>query len=69
MRLENRTNTALLVIDVQQGLFQKSNPIYKADEFLNKINALVEQAHNAGAPVFYVQHSNQRDLIQGSEAW
>jgi nicotinamidase-related amidase len=69
MKLGNRTKPALLVIDVQQGLFQKSHPIYKADELLDNIISLVERAHQAGAPVFYVQHSNQKDLIQGSAAW
>jgi nicotinamidase-related amidase len=69
MKLKNHNKVALLVIDVQQGLFQKSHPIFKADELLNNINALVEQAHKVGVPVFYIQHSDQRDLIQGSDAW
>ena len=69
MKPENGSKIALLVIDVQQGLFQKSHPIYKADEILNNINSLVERAHQAGVPVFYIQHSDQRDLAQGSEGW
>lgn len=69
MKLENQSRIALLVIDVQQGMFHKSHPIYKADELLKNINSLVERAHQAGVHVFYIQHSDQRDLIQGSEAW
>jgi nicotinamidase-related amidase len=61
--------TALLVIDVQQGLFQKSHPIYGADELLDRINSLVEQAHQAGVPVFYVQHCDQTGLVRGTDAW
>jgi nicotinamidase-related amidase len=65
----NQNNTALLVIDVQQGLFRKSTPIYKADELLENINLLVDRAHGAGAPVFYIQHSDNRTLVKGSQDW
>jgi nicotinamidase-related amidase len=54
MEQENQTKQALLVIDVQQGLFEKSHPIYKATELLDNINSLVGQAHRAGVPVFYI---------------
>jgi nicotinamidase-related amidase len=62
-------DTALLVIDVQQGLFKKSTPIYRADELLNNINLLVDGAHRAGAPVIYVQHSNPKTLAYGTNDW
>jgi nicotinamidase-related amidase len=66
---ENHHGVALLVIDVQRGLFEKSTPVYQADELLKNISALVDRAHRAGAAVFYVQHSDQRDLRAGSEGW
>jgi len=65
----NQNNTALLVIDVQQGLFRKSTPIYMADELLENINLLVDRAHGAGVPVFYIQHSDTRTLVKGSHDW
>jgi nicotinamidase-related amidase len=68
-RKSNPNQLALLVIDVQQGLFKKSTPIYKAEELLMAINELVDSAHRANVPVFYVQHSNQKDLLYGSEEW
>jgi nicotinamidase-related amidase len=61
--------TALLVIDVQQGLFHKSSPIYKADEFITNIQALIERAHQAGAPVIYIQHESDKVLPKGSDDW
>ena len=64
-----RGSIALLVIDVQQGLFSKSTPIYKAEELLRNINSLVDRAHGVGAPVFYVQHSDGRTLLEGSPDW
>jgi len=66
---ELSTNTALLIIDVQRDLFEKSTPVYRGDQVLKNINALVDRAHAAGAPVFYVQHSTKTTLIEGSSAW
>jgi nicotinamidase-related amidase len=65
----NRDRVALLIIDVQQGLFRKSTRLYKADELLATINDLVGCAHAAGAPVYYVQHSSEKVLPWGSEEW
>jgi nicotinamidase-related amidase len=65
----NPANLALLVIDVQQGLFRKSTPIYQADELLENINLLVDRAHAVGVPVFYIQHSDSRTLVKGSQDW
>ncbi len=62
-------NCALLVIDVQQGLFNKSTPIYRAEDLLRNINSLVNRAHQAGAPVVYVQHSAAKQLVKGSQDW
>ncbi len=65
----DKSNAALLVIDVQQGLFEKSTPIYKAEELLENITSLVERAHHEGVPVFYVQHSDGRTLVKWSPEW
>lgn len=61
--------TALLVIDVQNGLFHKSTPIYKAEVLLRNINTLTERAHHAGVPVFFVQHNDKRALVSETEDW
>ena len=60
---------ALLVIDVQQGLFKKSTHIYRADELLENIILLVDRAHRDGVVVFYIQHSDNRALVYGSQDW
>jgi len=67
--VSSRTGTALLIIDVQQGLFQKSTPIYKAKELLQNINTLVGKARRADVPVFYIQHSGKGGLEKGSGGW
>jgi nicotinamidase-related amidase len=62
-------NVALLVIDVQKGLFHRAHPIYKAKELLENINNLVNRSHENGVPVYYIQHANESSLVEGSEAW
>lgn len=61
--------TALLVIDVQQGLFDRPEPVFRDATLLEVIKALVERAQNALVPVFYLQHENKGTLRRGSPAW
>ena len=63
------SNTALLVIDVQNGLFSRPTPIYKAEELLENINSLSNQFAQTGGPVFFIQHSNQKLLQRDTENW
>ena len=46
---------ALLVIDVQQGLFASEQP-HDGEAVVQRIAALVARARAAGAPIFFVQH-------------
>lgn len=62
-------NMALLVIDVQKGLFHRPHPIYKAEELLKNINNLVDRSHENAVAVYYIQHANKSSLMEGSEAW
>lgn len=65
--VQGREACALLVIDLQRGLFKR--PIYRAQELLNAISLLVDRAHRAGAPVFLAQHANESTLVEGSDDW
>jgi nicotinamidase-related amidase len=61
--------TALLVIDVQKALFDRSTPIFQSGQLIQNINELVAKAHRAHVPVIYVQHANTSFLAEGSEGW
>ena len=63
--LENRPNTALLVIDVQNGVVGEA---YERDAIVANVGAVVEKARAADVPVVWVQHSSD-NLRQGSEQW
>lgn len=49
------STTALLVIDVQVGLVEGSEPVYQAEAVLAHIAGLIARARAAGTPVVYVQ--------------
>jgi nicotinamidase-related amidase len=63
--LSDRPNTALVVIDVQNGVVTGA---HERDEVVANINTLVGKARADGIPVVWVQHSSQ-ELMRGSEAW
>ena len=60
--------TALIVIDVQTGLF--APPPAQADAVLDAINRLMAGARANGVPVIFVQHETAHDELRyGSPAW
>jgi nicotinamidase-related amidase len=66
---KNQSKQALLVIDVQKGLFERATPIYEAEQVLENINTLIHKARQEGVPVIFIQHSNDNSLVKGSDAW
>ncbi|MDI1465939.1 cysteine hydrolase family protein [Catellatospora sp. KI3] len=63
--LTDRPNTALLVIDVQNGVVANA---HDRDHVIANIGALVDRARAADVPVVWVQHSDA-DLVKGSDPW
>lgn len=61
--------TALLVIDVQHALFQRASPVYNADKLLQRLNTLMDRAHQAETPVILFQHMNKGVLKKNSKGW
>jgi nicotinamidase-related amidase len=63
------TNKALLVIDIQMGLFEYSNPVHNEEQLLANINSLIEKARENDIPVIFIQHENDTLFIRDSDAW
>jgi nicotinamidase-related amidase len=63
--LSNRPQTALLVIDVQNGVVAGA---HDRDGVVANVGALVEKARESGVPVVWVQHSDD-GLKRGTEEW
>jgi nicotinamidase-related amidase len=63
--LKDRPKTALLVIDVQNGVVGEA---YDRDAVVANIATLVDKARAADVDVVWIQH-NDDDLKQGTESW
>src|SRR5258705_10354671 len=63
--LENRPNTALLVVDVQNGVVEGAPG---RDTVVANVGSLVEKARDEQVPVVWVQHSDE-GLAKGSDEW
>jgi nicotinamidase-related amidase len=63
--LENRPNTALLVIDVQKGVVEEA---HERHAVLANIATVVDKARREQVPVVWVQHSDD-GLARDSDDW
>jgi nicotinamidase-related amidase len=63
--LENRPNTALIVIDVQNGVVEGN---HDRDAVVANIGSLVAKARDEEVPVVWVQHAS-KNLEPGSDSW
>lgn len=62
--------SALLIIDVQRGLFDEDPRPFDADAVINRINALAHRARATKVPVVFVQHEQASGLLEhGSQSW
>ena len=64
-KLENRPNTALLVVDVQNGIVGGA---YERDAVVANVGSLVEKARRERVPVVWIQHSDEQ-LARGTDNW
>ena len=62
---ENRPNTALLVVDVQNGVVEGA---HERDAVVANVASLVEKARRERVPVVWVRHSDDQ-LARGSDEW
>jgi nicotinamidase-related amidase len=63
--LQNRPNTALLVIDVQNGVVEGA---HERDAVVTKVGSLVDKARRERVPVVWIQHSDDQ-TVRGSDRW
>src|SRR5688500_15081904 len=63
--LENRSNTALLVVDVQNGVVAGA---HERDAVVANVGRLVEKARRERVPIVWVQHASE-EFPTGSDAW
>jgi nicotinamidase-related amidase len=62
--------TALLVIDVQQGLCEGEHQAFDSAQVIGRINRVSAKARAAGVPVIFIQHESQTGYLEfGTPAW
>jgi nicotinamidase-related amidase len=63
--LENRPNTALLVIDVQNSVLGGA---HERDAVVANIGSLLDKARGEGVPVVWVQHHDEQ-IVRDTDGW
>ncbi|AOY96764.1 cysteine hydrolase [Cupriavidus sp. USMAA2-4] len=68
---EPSARRALLILDMQCGLFDGPEPPYEGERVLARINRLAARARAAGAPVLAARHTGPAGspIAPGSPAW
>lgn len=62
---------ALMIVDVQQGMFETPAPLHRGSETVERIAALLRRARAAGLPVIHIRHDGGKDhrLAAGTAGW
>ncbi|MGF6094683.1 cysteine hydrolase family protein [Pseudomonas sp. 18175] len=62
---------ALLIIDMQTGLYDGPEKPYERERLLDNINHLIERARKANTPIFVAQHTGPAGspIAAGSPLW
>ncbi|WP_152391881.1 cysteine hydrolase family protein [Paenibacillus guangzhouensis] len=64
------SNQALIIIDVQQAMFDPAAPVYQGDALLEKLQGLIVQARSNHIPIVYVQHEEEEGpLVRDTPSW
>jgi nicotinamidase-related amidase len=60
---------ALLVIDMQVGLFEGDPPRHDADGVVQRMNEIAKAVRATGDIVIFIQHEDNGDFRRGTEEW
>ncbi len=62
-------SAALLIIDVQEGLFKKKNKIFNEEQLFSNINYLIEKSREKSIPIIFIRHTNKSFLSENTADW
>lgn len=62
---------ALLVIDVQNGMFQEGHVVSKGERLIDTLKDLIQKARSTETPILYIQHNAPagKPLEYGTKGW
>ncbi|CAA0125305.1 Streptothricin hydrolase [BD1-7 clade bacterium] len=61
--------SAVLIIDVQRGVFESETEIFDAQRVIDNINILIDKARLQSSIVIFIQHEIQGVAEYGSKIW
>ena len=65
-----RAGSAVLVIDVQQGLCEGEGKAFDCEGVIRRINLVTEKGRQAGVPVIFIQHEAKAGYLErDTPAW
>src|SRR5262249_1331711 len=64
MSAQSEGKTALLLIDIQQGIINAPDGLYEAETIIGRCADLLQRARVAGIPVLHVQHSEEGSELE-----
>jgi nicotinamidase-related amidase len=63
--------SALLIIDVQNGMFSEENPVFNSNLVISNLKQLLVNARSNNIPIIYIQHNapTGKMLEPGTKEW
>jgi nicotinamidase-related amidase len=59
----------LIIIDVQVGIFNLKNKVFREDELIGSIQALIQEARKRQYAIIFTQHENKSFLKKNTLDW
>lgn len=63
------SNSCLIIIDMQNGIFKQKNGVFNSDIIINNINKSIHHSSENNIIVIITQHENKTSLQKNSENW
>ena len=69
--VKDMKKSALIIIDVQNGMFHEGNAVNNGDLLIHNLQYLIAKARSNHTPIFYIQHNAAagRPLENGTKGW
>lgn len=61
--------TALIIVDVQNGVLGKENETFQSEKLLSNLEYLIEKGRKSNIPIIYVQHNQEGQLEHDTFDW
>jgi nicotinamidase-related amidase len=61
--------SALVVIDVQQGMFAMPQKLHRGEEIVERLGAVLQRVRTRGMPIFHVRHEGAGGFERDAPGW